>query len=88
MTAIKLKFLKEVSTDMRVEKVFAGITLIFMGLALLMISSAASMGDVEYGGVIIIGPFPIIFGSSLDMAVFGIVFAVILILLMLAFLRW
>jgi uncharacterized protein (TIGR00304 family) len=72
---------------MRVEKVFAGITLIFMGLALLTISSAMNVANVEYGGVVIIGPLPIIFGSSLDMAVFGIVFAVILILLMLAFLR-
>jgi len=73
---------------MRVEKVFAGIVLVFMGVALLMISSAMHTANVQYGGVVIIGPFPIIFGSSLDMAVFGIVFAVIMILIMLAMLRW
>ncbi len=73
---------------MRVEKVFAGIVLVFMGIALLMISSAMRAANVQYGGVVIIGPFPIIFGSSLDMAVFGIVFAVIMILIMLAMLRW
>ncbi len=73
---------------MRVEKVFMGITLIFMGLALLMISSAMHSANVQYGGVVIIGPFPIVFGSSLDMAVFGIFLAVFMILMMLMFLRW
>ncbi len=62
--------------------------LIFMGIALLMISSVMHAANVQYGGVVIIGPFPIVFGSSLDMAVFGIVFAVIMILIMLAMLRW
>ncbi len=73
---------------MQIEKVFVGITLIFMGLALLMISSAVHSANVQYGGVIIIGPFPIVFGSSLDMAVFGIIFAVIMLLIMLTLLRW
>ncbi len=73
---------------MQIEKVFAGITLIFMGLALLMISSAVHSANVQYGGVIIIGPFPIVFGSSLDMAVLGIIFAVIMLLIMLTLLRW
>ncbi len=73
---------------MRIEKVFAGITLIFMGLALLMISFAMHSANVQYGGVIIIGPFPIVFGSSLDMAVFGMIFAVILLMIMITLLRW
>ncbi len=73
---------------MQIEKVFVGITLIFMGLALLMISSAVHSANVQYGGVIIIGPFPIVFGSSLDMAVFGIIFALIMLLIMLTLLRW
>jgi len=73
---------------MRIEKVFMGIALIFMGLALLAISSAMHAENVRYGGVVIIGPIPIVLGSSLDMAVLGIVLAAILIFVMLMLLRW
>ena len=52
---------------MRIELVFMGIALIMIGIALMTISS-----NFEYGGVIIIGPFPIVFGSSLNMVLFGI----------------
>ncbi len=68
---------------MRIELVFMGIALIMIGMALMTISS-----NFEYGGVIIIGPFPIVFGSSLNMVLFGIILAVILILLTLILVRW
>ncbi len=73
---------------MRIEKVFMGITLIFMGLALLMIASAMHSANVQYGGVIIIGPFPIVFGSSPGMALFGVMFAIVILLMTLMLLRW
>ncbi len=67
---------------MRIDYVFIGIALVFMGLSLLAISGISS-GNVQYGGVVIIGPFPIVFGSSPSMAIFGIVFALFVIMFML-----
>ncbi len=72
---------------MRVEKVFLGMVLLFMGLALLTLSSIPS-SNVQYGGVIIIGPIPIVVGSSPGMAVFGIMFAAIMLLIIIAMMRW
>lgn len=70
---------------MRIDYVFVGIALVFMGLSLLALTSSISSGNVQYGGVIIIGPFPIVFGSSPSMAIFGVVFAVLVIVFMLVF---
>ncbi len=69
---------------MRIELIFMGIALIMIGVALMAMSTA----NVEYGGVIIIGPFPIVFGSSPNMVTFGVVLAVMLIVLMLILMRW
>ena len=66
-------------------KVFVGIALIFMGISLLLISQAES---VEYGGVVVIGPFPIILASSPDMAVVGILVAAVFLLMFLFLTRW
>ena len=66
------------------ELIFMGIALIMIGVALMAMSTA----NVEYGGVIIIGPFPIVFGSSPSMALFGIVLAVMLIIFTLILMRW
>ena len=66
-------------------KIFVGIALIFMGISLLLISQAES---VEYGGVVVIGPFPIILASSPDMAIVGIFIAAFLLLMFLFLTRW
>ncbi len=58
-------------------KVFAGITLIFVGLTLLSISS---MSNVQFGGVVMIGPIPIVFGTSPSIAAFALVIAVVFLL--------
>ncbi len=71
---------------MRLDKVFIGIMLIFIGFSLFMLSTA-KIENVRYGGVVIIGPFPIIFGSSIDMAIIGLLIAVIMILILLALMR-
>ncbi|MEM0084621.1 MAG: DUF131 domain-containing protein [Candidatus Methanomethylicia archaeon] len=43
--------------------IIIGVLTIFLG-AIIAIMKAKSSGRVESGGVIIIGPFPIIFGTS------------------------
>ncbi|RLI74700.1 TIGR00304 family protein [Archaeoglobales archaeon] len=64
-------------------KIMIGIVLIFMGMSMLLISQS----NVEYGGIVIIGPIPIVFGSSPDMAIFSIVIAAILLILAYTFMR-
>jgi len=70
---------------MRPDKIFIGFALVFMGISLLLVSSAT---HVEYGGVVIIGPFPIVLASSPDMAVFGIMMSAIVLLILYIFMRW
>ncbi len=67
---------------MRPDKVFVGFALLFLGLALFTISSG---GDV--GGVLLIGPIPIIFGSSPQMAVTGIIIGAVMLFIFYLFLR-
>lgn len=56
--------------------------LVIMGLMLMLISSlfiqAAMQGNASYGGVLLIGPIPIIFGSSPQMAIASMLLAVVL----------
>ncbi|MBU6998918.1 MAG: DUF131 domain-containing protein [Theionarchaea archaeon] len=70
-----------------------GILVIVAGFALVVIGSIGSMlqageehqGDVRAGGVILIGPIPIIFGSDKTMALLSVAGAV---LLLLAYVVW
>ena len=54
-----------------------------MGFTLLAVSSST-----EYGGIVLIGPIPIVFGSSPEMAALGIVIAAIMLLIMYSAFRW
>jgi len=58
--------------------VFIGILVIFLGL------TGRGKGKVEGGGVIIIGPIPIVFGSSQKVSTILVVLAIILTILVLA----
>jgi uncharacterized protein (TIGR00304 family) len=60
--------------------VILGILLIFIGTAL-QSSSNDSKTEVHTGGVILIGPIPIIFGNDKALVLFGVVFAIILMIL-------
>jgi len=62
----------------------AGIFLLVLGLLMLIASGAGGRGEVKGGGVILIGPIPIVFGgSSLKLLIaFLIIFMVIIALLM------
>ena len=64
-------------------KVFIGFILIMLGLALLALKS----GNVQYGSVFIIGPIPIVLASSPELALIGILIAVILMLTVLLMVR-
>jgi len=68
---------------MRPDKIFIGFALLFMGITMLTVSANA-----EYGGVILIGPIPIVFGSSPEMAIAGIVVAAVMLLIMYSASRW
>ncbi len=60
--------------------VILGILLIFIGTAL-QSSSNNSKSEVHTGGVILIGPIPIIFGNDKGLLFFGVIGAIILMVL-------
>jgi uncharacterized protein (TIGR00304 family) len=57
-----------------------GATLIALGLMLvfLFFIQAAMQGNASFGGVVLIGPIPIVFGSSPQMALASMLLAIIL----------
>ena len=60
--------------------VILGILLIFIGTAL-QSSSNDSKTEIHTGGVILIGPIPIIFGNDRTLILFGVIFAIIIMIL-------
>ncbi len=62
-----------------------GVLLIALGAVLGALKHSEGEGHTEVGGVIVIGPFPIIFGSSGRAAVFAAILAVVIIVLMIVF---
>jgi uncharacterized protein (TIGR00304 family) len=63
-----------------VELVIIGIFLIMIGIFLLLLSliRAGREGKAEAGGVVIIGPVPIVFGSSQRVATVTLALAIVL----------
>lgn len=68
-----------------VDLVLAGMVLVLVGLGVIVVSLLSggrrSGGEVKGGGVVIVGPIPIIFGSDARWASFVMVLAIVLILL-------
>lgn len=66
------------------DLVTAGLLLIVAGFAMVMISSVSRRGgtdaEVRGGGVVMVGPIPIIFGSDMKWAGMAIVLAIVLML--------
>jgi uncharacterized protein (TIGR00304 family) len=60
--------------------IILGIFMVFIGTAL-QSSSNDSKTEIHTGGVILIGPIPIIFGNDKTLILFGVIFAVILMIL-------
>jgi Protein of unknown function DUF131. len=48
--------------------IILGISLIFVGIAIIIAASILAGGSGSVGGVILIGPFPIVFGAGPDAA--------------------
>ncbi|AGJ61568.1 TIGR00304 family membrane protein [Saccharolobus islandicus] len=71
--------------DIGILLIFIGIILLFVG----MIRQASNSSDrdqkTHVGGVIFIGPIPIVFGSSKGIAKWMLIVAVILVILMVIF---
>ena len=65
--------------------VITGIIVIFIGIILILIGTAlqstSQNEEVHTGGVILIGPIPIIFGNDKSLIVGAMIFAVIIIVL-------
>ncbi|AEG17948.1 TIGR00304 family membrane protein [Methanobacterium paludis] len=69
--------------------IILGILLIFLGTALQITSKSGGTGEVQAGGVVMIGPIPIIFGTNKNITTISIVLAIILMVLAyLLFYRW
>jgi uncharacterized protein (TIGR00304 family) len=60
-----------------------GLYLILAGIALLLIGSLLSARRVDFGGLIMIGPIPIAFGTSPEMTVIAMAIGLVLMLLFL-----
>lgn len=64
--------------------VVAGFVLVFLGVFLVFIgvlSKASQSSNIEAGGVVIIGPIPIVFGSSGRIALIVLILTIILMIL-------
>jgi len=65
--------------------VIAGIIVIFLGIIMILIGTAlqstSKNEEVRTGGVILIGPIPIIFGNDRSLIIGAMIFAVVIIVL-------
>lgn len=84
-----------IDVNVLIPLILLGFMLIFIGIFLVFISSLKSGGKVEGGGAVIIGPIPIVFGTSkkalqtvLILAIILTALAIILTLLPLLHHRW
>ncbi|HDI75339.1 MAG: hypothetical protein DRJ52_10195 [Thermoprotei archaeon] len=70
----------------------AGIVLCIIGMLALMLRAAKGFGKVSGGGLVLIGPFPIVFGTSTKivriMILISIVLVAIFLILSLMFVLW
>lgn len=64
---------------------FVGLGIIVVGIVMVVIAAALGGGSASVGGVIFIGPFPIVFGAGPD-ATFLIVVSLVVAVLMIVFL--
>ena len=65
---------------------FSGLIIIVGIIVLMMVLLVLAMGG-EYGGVVMIGPIPIVFGSNYRWAILAMVLAIILMVVALVFVR-
>lgn len=65
--------------------VIAGIIVIFLGIILIFVGtlmqSTSENTEVHTGGIIMIGPIPIIFGNDKGLIITGVIFAIVVMVL-------
>lgn len=61
--------------------IFIGFILVFVGTAMQTSSTTQKSSDVKTGGVILIGPIPIIFGSDKGTVITAVVMAIVIMIL-------
>lgn len=65
--------------------VIAGIIVIFLGIILIFVGtlmqSTSENTEVHTGGIIMIGPIPIIFGNDKGLIITGVIFAIVIMVL-------
>ncbi len=72
----------------------AAFILIVLGMLLLLLQGLkeGEKGKVEGGGVLVIGPFPIVFGTNQriarDLMIIALIFMIAVVLLFMLMLRW
>ncbi len=66
---------------------FVGITLIFVGFLLIILSTLLQKTEIKTGGMILIGPIPLVFGTDKETVVFVSLLAIIIMILALLLLR-
>ncbi|MCS7386103.1 MAG: DUF131 domain-containing protein [archaeon GB-1867-005] len=69
------------------ELIMLGLILMIIGIAIIVVGTLltalkAGRGEVKSGGVLLIGPFPIVWGSSSKLALAATVIAIIILISM------
>ncbi len=68
--------------------VFAGFLIVLISVALMIFATARRKGKVKWGGAVIIGPFPVVFGTDknyLRILLLSVVFIVFVIIITIIF---
>lgn len=74
--------------------IYVGAALVIIGLILVFLgfikppAGAIKSTEVKTGGVVVVGPFPIIFGSDKEAIIIAVISAIILMILALLMIRW
>ncbi len=63
--------------------IFLGIIIIFVTMFMFLFKSIKGKTETKAGGIIFIGPFPVIFGTDIDIAKWLVVIALIITLILL-----
>ena len=64
-----------------ITAIVIGMILIFLGTALQTTAKTEKREQIKTGGIVLIGPIPIIFGNDKGMIIIGIIAAIIIIIL-------
>jgi uncharacterized protein (TIGR00304 family) len=67
---------------------FAGFLIVLIAVALMFFTTARGKGKVKCGGAVIIGPFPVVFGTDTDylrILILSVVFIVLVLIITVIF---